>query len=603
MVNMRTRFNPIMEEGGVDLVLTGHSHNYERSVLLDGHYGISSTITPAMKLNAGNGSTTGFATNSNGIIRHAASGFNAVATVNGAVIPPDGAYVKPLTGPRDHFGAVYNTAGMSGQADGGSLNHAAMYISYNSVGTVNIDVNGNTLVATFIQSGGTQPDNYTILKQGAADSDADGLPDEWEIANGLNRKNAADAGLDLDGDGLSNRLEYALNTAANVPNRTGLPVLGVGAGADAGKLTLTFTRVRPELTYTVQASDNLVAWTDLATNPGSVGAAVTVTDANTTSPNRYLRLRVVAGAASSTTIPVGRITYTLPQNQETPVSFPLHDTLGAIGGQPAGFITAIGASTLDNASAGWTAGQLSQSAAPYLVRLTSGAALGRSFPVGVGMPNTATRLTLTTGGTDLTTAGIIAGTDTYELIPADTLATLFPAGTLQSGTVTTGDTLRLWDGVAWITFFHDGAQWQRSGGGGANDTLVRPDQGWMLRRRGPTKSFVLYGQAPSTSARVQVVRGGASYVSLLPVQQTFAEFQLHTRLTGWTSNPAAVTTGDYISIWSGSLWLNFYYDGTKWMRQGFGDASATVLLKPGRPILINRPAPGAPDLLLQSKPY
>ena len=38
--------NPILEEGGVDLVLNGHSHAYERSYLLDGHYGTSATFDP-----------------------------------------------------------------------------------------------------------------------------------------------------------------------------------------------------------------------------------------------------------------------------------------------------------------------------------------------------------------------------------------------------------------------------------------------------------------------------------------------------------------------------------------------------------------------------
>jgi hypothetical protein len=28
---------PILEQAGVDLVLTGHSHAYERSFLIDGH--------------------------------------------------------------------------------------------------------------------------------------------------------------------------------------------------------------------------------------------------------------------------------------------------------------------------------------------------------------------------------------------------------------------------------------------------------------------------------------------------------------------------------------------------------------------------------------
>lgn len=39
LIEMRERFLPVMEKYGVDLVLTGHSHSYERSVLLNGHYG------------------------------------------------------------------------------------------------------------------------------------------------------------------------------------------------------------------------------------------------------------------------------------------------------------------------------------------------------------------------------------------------------------------------------------------------------------------------------------------------------------------------------------------------------------------------------------
>jgi len=39
MNDMRQGFLPVSEAGGVDLVLTGHSHVYERSFFLDGHYG------------------------------------------------------------------------------------------------------------------------------------------------------------------------------------------------------------------------------------------------------------------------------------------------------------------------------------------------------------------------------------------------------------------------------------------------------------------------------------------------------------------------------------------------------------------------------------
>ena len=48
LVDMRQNFLPILEAGGVDLILTGHSHVYERSYFVDGHYGQSASFDPAV---------------------------------------------------------------------------------------------------------------------------------------------------------------------------------------------------------------------------------------------------------------------------------------------------------------------------------------------------------------------------------------------------------------------------------------------------------------------------------------------------------------------------------------------------------------------------
>lgn len=188
MVEMRQNILPILEAGGVDLVLSGHSHSYERSFLLDGHYGDSSTLTIAMKKNAGDGRPGG-----------------------------SGAYIKPLTGPRDHFGAVYSVPGSAGQISGGTLNHPAHFISLNNLGSLVLDVNGTTLTGTFVRETGATPDTFTIIKQGAADSDDDGVADEFEIANGMNRFSPADATLDTDADGNTALAEYlfGLNPSAS----------------------------------------------------------------------------------------------------------------------------------------------------------------------------------------------------------------------------------------------------------------------------------------------------------------------------------------------------------------------------------------------------
>jgi hypothetical protein len=99
LVEMRVNVLPILEAYGVDLVLSGHSHSYERSYLIDGHYGVSSTFTSAMQVNGGDGRPTG-----------------------------NGAYSKLTLGPGAHEGAVYAVAGSSGKISGGALNHPAMFI-------------------------------------------------------------------------------------------------------------------------------------------------------------------------------------------------------------------------------------------------------------------------------------------------------------------------------------------------------------------------------------------------------------------------------------------------------------------------------------------
>jgi calcineurin-like phosphoesterase family protein/purple acid phosphatase-like protein/fibronectin type III domain protein len=137
LIEMRQNMLPILEDGGVDLVLCGHSHSYERSFLLDGHYGLSTTLTPSMVLNNGSGREDG-----------------------------TGAYTKSTFGIAPHQGAVYAVAGSSGQISGGTLNHPAMFISLNNLGSMVLDIDGNRLDAKFLRENGAIADYFTIIKGG-----------------------------------------------------------------------------------------------------------------------------------------------------------------------------------------------------------------------------------------------------------------------------------------------------------------------------------------------------------------------------------------------------------------------------------------------------
>ena len=137
LIQVRQNILPVLESSGVDMVLTGHSHVYERSYLIDGFYGYAASATPANFINHGNGRTNG-----------------------------TGAYVRPASGAGAHRGTVYVTDGSSGgQGTGGSLNHPAHFYSVTTPGSLVLDITGLRLDGKFISGYGTVDDTFTILKE------------------------------------------------------------------------------------------------------------------------------------------------------------------------------------------------------------------------------------------------------------------------------------------------------------------------------------------------------------------------------------------------------------------------------------------------------
>jgi len=132
---MRENILPMLDSLGADLVLCGHSHSYERSFLLDGHYGHSNTLTVPMMVDPFDGRVDG-----------------------------NGPYTKPSIGKGPHEGIVYSVAGSSGGISGGTLDHPVMVTSLNELGSMVIDVDDLTLDARFLNSSGVVRDSFRIVK-------------------------------------------------------------------------------------------------------------------------------------------------------------------------------------------------------------------------------------------------------------------------------------------------------------------------------------------------------------------------------------------------------------------------------------------------------
>jgi hypothetical protein len=133
-----------------------------------------------------------------------------------------------------------------------------------------------------------------ILSNENGDTDGDGLPDWWEDQFSLSKTNAADAALDLDGDGASNVHEFLAGT---IPTNVVSVFRIVSLQPEAGSLRLTWSTVGGK-SYRVQTNSSLTdPFTDfspLITMPG-IGESMTnfVDPGGATNPTtRYYRVRL-----------------------------------------------------------------------------------------------------------------------------------------------------------------------------------------------------------------------------------------------------------------------------------------------------------------------
>ena len=135
-IQMRENALPILEDAGVDLVLGGHFHNYHRTHLMKGHFGLSNTFDPnTMVLDNGDGR-----------------------------LDSDGAYAKANSGLEAGHGTVYMVSGSAGSKVNVNTSHPADYYSAVKLGSSYIEVSGNQMDVYFLDVDGNMDDYFTISK-------------------------------------------------------------------------------------------------------------------------------------------------------------------------------------------------------------------------------------------------------------------------------------------------------------------------------------------------------------------------------------------------------------------------------------------------------
>ena len=142
MQDMREIFLPMLEQAGVDLVLSGHSHMYERSHLIDCAYGTSTE-------------------------------FSEENIVSQGVEGKQKQYQKPLP-LGAHQGTIYTISGSSSKVDNGPMDHPAHHIGLREAGSMVIDVVGNKLTARFVNNEGQVKDEFSITKDAEFSSEYQG---------------------------------------------------------------------------------------------------------------------------------------------------------------------------------------------------------------------------------------------------------------------------------------------------------------------------------------------------------------------------------------------------------------------------------------------
>ena len=371
-----------------------------------------------------------------------------------------------------------------------------------------------------------------------------------------------------DGDNLSDLLEYALggNPSTGVPVMPLRPTECVGlflTETATGTVDAKYTRPtgRPDVSYTIEKSTNLTAWTNAGltgtvVNNGDSTETVTFTNVDGGTAGGFLRIRVTqtsGGAASAATRPAGWCANTLAGRNQT---FGCPFITKAI---YVGTVTSTGASSVNVTDSG-DVRTLFASGKAYYIEFTSGTAEGHRIDV-VTASSSSQSLALNLASVRNTTSTIPAGAvgSSFELRAHNTLGELLPKAKFRGATgFGNADQVQAWTGTGFSTYYlldaRPGApqfyHWASQGSTTtAESTVVAPAQGVFVRHANlaDTQRIICTGEVRNNDFIYKFSPGQNLISGAYPIPESGAD-RAWTIANGFRGT-TAFTSSDQILVW------------------------------------------------------
>jgi acid phosphatase type 7 len=161
LIQIRRKITPILERFGVDVVLAGHSHVYERSFLIKDHIGFSESFNKGTAPGGTAVSLSNARYDGSVPIKKTSADTNA-SNSTCPYFTIDSVY---------KHGTVYVVAGSAGQVNSNNTNTYPLFYTRNQAnsnggesGALYLEIQDNRLDAKFVGNSGTIRDRFTIMK-------------------------------------------------------------------------------------------------------------------------------------------------------------------------------------------------------------------------------------------------------------------------------------------------------------------------------------------------------------------------------------------------------------------------------------------------------